>query len=645
MLDVKEILSNLDRKEVIYKAKKKPTHFSSDLEENRWYAKIIELCHTGDKNQYGLEIPGSLVFMSNFTTIYNRITGAKEETIVRDVDYVLHYAMAQCMKEGKWLLNIKGRNIGYSIDLVSKALYFMLMDAGCTINFTSCDQERLNILFNKVFIPMLQGLPKKIRPDELSRENNKAGVGLILGVNTIDMNGEKATRPTTFRAKPTAHNPTAASAFSGAGNRFAGIDEFFLNKNSDRVAGALLDASRDKKTNKLLGFVQGGGTLEASISGDQLKEYARIWSKADQSNVWNKLFLPSWLGYGVQENKGHSDYVGAMEWWEQEYEAYRRSGNEEKLNEFLKNNCTEEKHIFDLASSDRFEPDVAQLAKIQYEEVLKMKDNIWVPTFLKNTNNTIESIPVAKSPLTILEQPKPSVPIWIVVDNIGKGSDIGSTDGSKYSAMAVKGHDPNGKDWQPIMHYYERPKTLEEAFMQTLNMAIYCNKHGNLEGIAVEANSNMEYFGVFFRKMGFYHLILNARDLSGKGYINTKKIGQNRTKETERFQYNWANPHFRKYISSITLLPLLEDMLTDADVNADSLDSYLQLAGCLDPDYDKPIEKKKPIRRAVFFNENGKTGWRIEQDRSENQKLPGIMQTPIQAGSIIEHRYNATPQT
>lgn len=635
MANVEELLSRLDRSEVIYKPKKKP-HFSSELEEKKWYAKIIELCYTGDKNQYGLFIPGSLVFMAHFASIQDRILGSTESLIIRDVDYILHTNMYNSMQEGKWDLYLKARGVGFSTVFGGIIpMYFAFMNAGCSINITHADQSRLFELYNRITTPMWEGLDPKIRPDALKETNSKSGVGLILAVNTVE-NGVPKIKPTRITFKPTHHSKIAASGFSGGGNRFAFIDEYFLNKQAEAVASSLVAASTDKKSMKLLGYVAAGGTCENTVSGDQLKEFKKGWMRADDSHIWNKTFLPYWLGFGVHLNNGHSDVEGAKIIHEKELELYTRGGNQEKLIAFLKDNPETEKDVFDLASTGRFEPKIHQLIQEQYDKVLKMKDNIWSPSFIKIINGKTEAIPTKKSPMRILEQPKPNVSYWVLVDNIGKGKDVGAEDGSKYSAMVVKGVDPSDKNWKPVAHYLERPDRLEQAYDQTLDLALHYNTFGNLQGIAIEANSNVEFFGVWLSGKGYFHFILNARDLSGKGNINTNKIGQDRTTQTEIFQYRFMNVHLAKYVDSITLVPLLEDMLTDADTNADTLDSFLQLSTALPPNYDKVAEKKKQVRKMIWYNENGKTGFKLVTDGEH-----GISQIRPRENP---HLYNATPK-
>lgn len=62
MPTVEDIIAPLDTSRPIYVPEIRPSVFKTKQDEERWYSKIVEKCTVGDKNDYGLFIPPSLVF-------------------------------------------------------------------------------------------------------------------------------------------------------------------------------------------------------------------------------------------------------------------------------------------------------------------------------------------------------------------------------------------------------------------------------------------------------------------------------------------------------------------------------------------------------------------------------------------------------
>jgi hypothetical protein len=75
-----------------------------------------------------------------------------------------------------------------------------------------------------------------------------------------------------------------------------------------------------------------------------------------------------------------------------------------------------------------------------------------------------------------------------------------------------------------------------------------------------------------------------------------------------------ANPFLRKYISSIELIELLDQMLMAKEENTDVLDAWLMLFLALPPDYDaSPKEKKVQRRRMVRVYSRNANGQLVTQ--------------------------------
>lgn len=616
MPTVEDILAPLDKTKPIYVAEKRPTIFKTKLEEEKWYAKIMERCTYGDKNETGVFIPPSLVFFSQFGTVVDRISGGNEQLIIRDVDYVLNMLLYEAMQRNRFIGIIKSRNVGFSVQGGGNfPMWFATVFPGCTINMTSADQSRITNLYRKSLIPAWNGMPDAIRPDQITQKNSDGEVGLMLSINTIE-NGKKMSRDTSILCKPTAHSEKAASAFSGGGAKYSYVDELYLNPRAEKIVETLIEVSTRKSTGKLEGVGLFGGTAENSITPEQLQKYKRFWTTMNEDNpdsIWLQCFLPFYLG-SFMEN-GHSNIEKATIDWEKKQEAWIKAGNEESAKAHRKNQPRTIQDVFDFASDNKWETDVQENIKAQYTIALEKKnkgENSWIPTIISTINNQIDAIPTNKSGISILEHPKPNLRYWACVDGVSTGSSSGNTEGSMFAVVIVKGVDPEGNSFGVVARYLERPKTVEEAYIKTLNLSLYYHKFNGLVCIAAEANNLADYFSTWMAKQNQLHLVMKRKDLSGKGFSKEDKYGQPRTKELIEFQYRSANQYLRKYISSIYCIELLEDMLLDSSDNTDILDAFLMLFVALPVDYDKIVEKKKPKRQMVWYNENGQTGWRIK---------------------------------
>ena len=108
-------------------------------------------------------------------------------------------------------------------------------------------------------------------------------------------------------------------------------------------------------------------------------------------------------------------------------------------------------------------------------------------------------------------------------------------------------------------------------------------------------------------------MLAKRKDLSGKGWSDTKKLGQYRTPEIIDFQYRAANIFIRKYYHSLQMMPLLDAMLTGVSVDSHILDAWLQFFTAI-PDYDTPKKPKvqhKPKNALTVAWENGKSVYKV----------------------------------
>jgi hypothetical protein len=130
-----------------------------------------------------------------------------------------------------------------------------------------------------------------------------------------------------------------------------------------------------------------------------------------------------------------------------------------------------------------------------------------------------------------------------------------------------------------------------------------------MKGVNFELNNGFgEFFYSILQREGLGKLVVKRKDISANGYKESSKIGYYRDDLTIDFQYKQANMFLRRNISSIQLLPLLEDMMLPLGVNADALDAWLGIFNSV-PDIGiiKPKQNNVPrVRETTYFvNEGG----------------------------------------
>ena len=109
-------------------------------------------------------------------------------------------------------------------------------------------------------------------------------------------------------------------------------------------------------------------------------------------------------------------------------------------------------------------------------------------------------------------------------------------------------------------------------------------------------------------KYGLGKFIMMRKSLTGNKKGNQNKPFYYVNNDIRDYQMKQANIFLRKYVGSITLIELLDQMLMAKAENTDVLDAWLMLFLALPPDYDKPIKRKaerKKMIRVYVRNANG----------------------------------------
>lgn len=596
------IIDNIKDPSPILELKPKPT-FRTEYEREKYWAEEKKRWIEGYNG-----LPGTFYHAVQEQAIKRRVGGKSIKTIARDCDLWIHEAIRETRKQKKSQFIFKGRGLGLTtIGAGSLPNYFMRVYPGSTCLMTSHIQANISKVFTDKTMVTYDGYDPDIKPSILNKNETKSSVYLKVQIKYKDDNGKIDVASSDLFCKETSDSEKAANGFSGTGAIYGFYDEIALHKRRKSLLQSSIECYKDEN-GELEGLLLGGGTVEANLSNEDIAELQALINDKDLLNA-NILFCPFWWGkYMVN---GHSDEKKAMEEWEKTYERLNKSDDKSWLRAHIKNNPRSLDDIFDLADSGRWEDDVSEIIKLTYKDVVQQ--NIPVTTCkLVDMNSNIEVITNTTGPVHILEHPKKNIDYWLVIDGVATGKKSGDDDGSNVAGTIVKGYDPAGDSYTPVCIYTERPNSVEDSYIALSSQAKYYNKFSGLRGINAEANaSTADHFSTFLEKIGLGKYMVMRKDLSGKGFSNTKKFFQHVTIDVRDWQMRQANIFLRKYGHTIKMILLLKDMMKPAGENADILDSWLMFFPTVGADFDKPVPPPKPKRPrqipVIIRDSNGMT--------------------------------------
>jgi hypothetical protein len=184
------------------------------------------------------------------------------------------------------------------------------------------------------------------------------------------------------------------------------------------------------------------------------------------------------------------------------------------------------------------------------------------------------------------------------------------------ASLIIKGFDPEGGSYSPVNMYFERPKTVEQSYINICAQARMYNRYGGLKGIMAEANAaTADHFSTHLKKSGLAEFIMYKQKINGSSakFQNKTTPFYYVTNDVRDYQVKQANIFLRKYVDNIDLIELLEQMLMGAEENTDILDAWLMLMLALPPDFDTPPKEKFVRRRQVRVFKRDSSGRLVEQ--------------------------------
>jgi hypothetical protein len=474
---------------------------------------------------------------------------------------------------------VKRREIGStSIGAGLLPAYTMRMFPSSTFGATSCDQPRIFKAFNDKTEVFIKKLDQDIRPilDRTVgyKENaTRQQVYQRLPWLVKDINGDADYEYSDLYAKETSESDGSATGFSGTRLRAAYIDEFPLHKRKAKLLGSMLSCVM--KQTEQSGLLFWGGTVEESITAEQINELQKLVRNSNDLK-FNVIFAPAWWGLKMNEN-GVSDEKAGTDWVYSERERLNRLEDKSFLKAFIKNYPLNLEEIFSMGGSSRWDEETVEAINRQMEVVVKREA---IPQFNIRTEQNVTIVePTNKGDIYMIEPPKPNVDYVFGYDGI-LTSDLTSDDkaNSKIALVGMKGVDPTSElQFAPIVKYSERPKSIEYANSKIVNIIRHYNQYGRAK-ITGELNAGGEHLIKMLINVGLSSTIMNRRDLSKKGYVDTKKPWFYRNDAILNWQNEAANIYYKNYAQMVLFKSLLLDAKKSDQDNTDEEDA---LKACL----------------------------------------------------------------
>ena len=356
--EIADVLERFDPSKPILSHTPVPT-FKKSIERERYWAQEFQRWTEGFNG-----IPPSAYFMATQGMLKNRITGMLERPTLRDVDLYLHTRLELAKSQKRSAGILKGRGVGLSTLFGIEAVRTMVIKPGSNVNMTSKDQPTLAKIFSDKLIVCLENLHPDIRPEEKNRNETKQTSYLAVRSEYVNEFGETKEGVSTIFARETSDSDKSASSFSGSGAALGLYDELPLHRRKNKLLNSSIECYRNPRTKELDGFLIWGGTVEDTLTNEDLMEFKKTVEKSD---TWKSDIIFLDCLWGVQSpDKPHTawtDWEYGQIWYEKELASLMARSDEEAIRSFKKNNPRSLNDIFELAQGGYWEDDVATIAK------------------------------------------------------------------------------------------------------------------------------------------------------------------------------------------------------------------------------------------------------------------------------------------
>lgn len=589
----------------------KPT-FKSTLDKERWWDKRKIIWREGYGDGYS-----RVCGMHAFYMLQGHLKDGSDGSIIQPRYRDCDDWMISKIHKGFWGLQnhdfiIKRREIGLtSIGAGLLPAYTMRMFPSSTFGATSCDQPRIFKAFNDKTEVFIKRLDEDIRPvfDRTVgyKENaTKQQVYQRLPWLVKSKTGELDMEFSDLYAKETAESDSASTGFSSTRLRAAFIDELALHRRKKKLLGSMEACVMKGPVQS--GYILAGGTVEESLTPDQISELQTI-IRDSEIFKFDVTFAPAWWGL-FEDESGVSDEKKGVAFIMAERERRDKSTDKSYLRTYIKNYPLSLEEVFNLGGGGRYDDETVDKINEQVRIVVKNRfPCIGHDIVVEGT--TVRAEPNPKSNIIILEHPKPNIDYIFGYDGTMTSKlTSDNKEASMVALLGMKGIDPQAElQFAPIVKYSERPKSIEAANRQGIKVLKYYNQFGRMKCMG-ETNAGGESFIQMMQNNELASSIMFRKDLSQKGFVDTKNIWCYKNNVIGSWLEEACNIYYKKNAHMVRFLSLLQDAQKADSVNKDE-EAALKMClygfgtGDLLGDIPKPKATKK-ITVIVGYDHTGR---------------------------------------
>lgn len=570
----------------------------------------------------------------------------------KDSDDLVFTTIDRCIATNKDLFIGKRREIGLT-SLIASGLsfWYAVMFPGATLNLTSADRKRFARMFtDKISIAYKMMSPYIMNCKAKNINHTATNVYLKIEIPRKMPDGREVMAETEFNLAETSQSDDSVTNFSSSRTPLTFVDEFFLHPRIMKLLRSS-EATRMDGTEKF-GFFIGGGTVEETVTQEQLQEFHTLWTEAKLKGA-ETLFLPAWMGLKQCSVNGWSDEKAGTEWVLKVLEEKEKSSDPNDALAWRKNYPLTEDWIWDLAKGGgAFETDVMDTLEARLSELTEDKIPSDTPTKLISVHGQMESVPDNKKRgkddggFWNIEPPKDGQQYYQCIDGAASGKEDGNEQGSWVCSLIFKGVSMDGDNYNLVDIYFERPNRLEDAYRNMVNQFNFFNKYGGMVHINYETNAGMGgNFGTYLDNVGLLKYVMKRKDLTAKGWVNTTKLGTAVDENILESLMRRANIFLRRHASNIKSKMLISQLLLPKNENADIRSAFLIFMASI-ADWDKPkkkvVENRERTRLRLVKNAQGQSVYEIEKIPVSNAQMhPQNLDSVVVFQNELEKRYGA----
>lgn len=621
------------------------------LEEDKYYGIEEQRWHEGYTNPMGEFVPPNQYFHIQNSTLKD-IHGNVFKPKWRDTDELMALWSLDSIKKGTSELVYKRREVGATAFYSNQGSWIWRIKPGSHCAYTSGKgQAGISAMFNDKILFSYNNFDKKVlNTNPVQINNSKTVTSLSVAMKVYNDVGGIDNRVSSLIARETSEKPDSITNISGNRALYVYVDEAPLHQRLEGFLGSIFPVINQGPIRT--GLLVMAGTVEPGLTDEQIANFKKLIDRSENLRLQIR-FLPVWMG--MFSKNGWSNKEAGLQWYNEQVAHAQDTGDYVSARNFKMQYPKDEQDIFDLTAGTTFEPDVIEILKHRRKQIVDNSEEgqyklIPMQSGFDMIPDTKKRDPQKDGGFWMIEQPKSGITYYQAIDGIGSAKKDGGEKGSWIASVIFKGYDPaTNNHYEPVCIYFERPQTIEAGYRNIVNQMLYYNRFDGVKEINYETNAATgDHFGTYLEKENLYQkYAVRRKDLSGKGWTNTKKRGTPVNDHTREWQVKQANLFLRKHGGSIRSLMVLNQLLLDQDKNADIRDAFLIFMTSI-PNFDKPIKKstESKTRTDLILVQDGSGRWVYKQIKVEI--LPPQLQDEPQDEFLkfeqeLKSKYN-TPQ-